>query len=114
MPGPDDPKPPYDMPGPFIKLTADEANQVRMLSRLGHAIAPVPLKDGTLFLPLSVLDDPAHAQHHAFLLTLPQVATINTALLADGSQHPNEFRACFYNSSWQPGIPQHVNVLPEI
>jgi hypothetical protein len=109
-----EPQPPYDMLGPFIKLTADEANQVRMLSRPGHAIAPVPLKDGTLFLPLSVLDDSAHAQHRDFLLALPQVATINSALLADGSTHPNEFRACHYDSTWQPGVPQHVNLPAEI
>lgn len=33
----------------------------------GHALNPIPLKDGTYVLPEEVLSDPAHAQHFNFL-----------------------------------------------
>lgn len=55
----------------FIILTAGEADKVRGLSLKGHALAPFPLKDGTLALPLSVIDDPAHAALAALLKGLP-------------------------------------------
>ena len=38
----------------------------------GHAIAPVPLKDGTYALPERVLQDNAHKLKHDFLKTKPK------------------------------------------
>jgi hypothetical protein len=113
MPNGIEPVPPHDMDGPFIELTADDANQVRMLTIPGAAIAPVPLKSGKLILPLSVLSDPAHAGHKQFLESLPQIPKINSAELADGSTYPDEFKACQYDSNWEPGVPHHVNLPAE-
>lgn len=55
----------------MIILTRDQANQVRGFTN-GNALAPSPLVDGTFALPGTVLDDPAHQQHRAFLSGLPQ------------------------------------------
>jgi hypothetical protein len=62
----------------MILLTADEANQVRTSPLEGeeydyHALEPRELKDGNFVLPVEVLDDPAHAQQHDFLVELPQI-----------------------------------------
>ena len=54
----------------MIILTADEADKVRGLTVKYHALAPVPLNDGTFLLPMSVPDDPAHAAHADFLKSL--------------------------------------------
>ena len=57
----------------MILLTAGEAEAVRGPSgTVDHAaLAPVALIDGRFILPAAVLDDPAHAEHHAMLATLP-------------------------------------------
>ena len=57
----------------MIILTREQANRVRGLTIPGHALAPVPLADGTFALPESVLTDPAHARFHAGLAALPRV-----------------------------------------
>jgi len=95
----------------LIHLTADDANKVRMLSRPGHACAPVPLKDGTLILPVEMLNDPMHVELHDFLATLPQIdVDPSTLVYADGAQYPTEFAACQYNESWPAGVPIIVNL----
>ena len=43
-----------------IILTAEEAEKVRGVTRPGHALDPVEIKDGTFILPVEVLSDPAH------------------------------------------------------
>ena len=58
----------------MILLTVAEADQVRGPTAPMHALAPKELKDGDFVLPVEVLDDPAHEQHHAFLNTLPIIA----------------------------------------
>jgi hypothetical protein len=57
----------------MINLTEEEADQVRGYSDPAHALLPSPLKDGTYVLPVAVLDDPFHAEHHEFLNSLPQI-----------------------------------------
>lgn len=66
----------------MILLTPDEANQVRSTAKEGdeypfHALDPRELKDGNFVLPTVVLHDPAHAQQHDFLVTLPQIEDPN-------------------------------------
>lgn len=58
----------------MIILTAEEAEKVRGLSptRPGHALDPVPLKDGRFMLGEQVLDDPAHADVRDLLAALPR------------------------------------------
>jgi hypothetical protein len=113
--GPDgNPIPDYELPGTFIILTIAEANQVRMLTVAGHACAPVPLKDGTLILPIELLDDPYHASHRDFLAGLPQRSGIWSNELADRVQYPNEVKACVYNESWEEGVPQVVELPPSM
>lgn len=47
----------------FIILTRDEAEKLRGVTSLGHALDPIEIKDGTTFiLPMEVLADPAHAR----------------------------------------------------
>src|SRR5262245_47305782 len=102
--GPDgNPVPPAQLPGIFIILTIEDANQVRMLTVAGHACAPVPLKDGTLILPIRLLNDPHHVRHRNFLATLPQRSDVWNTELADGEQYPDEVQACTYDSSWKKG-----------
>jgi hypothetical protein len=56
----------------MIILTASQAIQVSGETQTGNELRPVPLADGVTFvLPVEVLTDPAHAEHHAFLSTLP-------------------------------------------
>lgn len=48
-----------------------QADAVRGPTAPGSALEPVLLADGRLVLPLSVLDDPAHAQRHDRLVSYP-------------------------------------------
>lgn len=57
----------------LIVLTADDADNVRGLTILGHALAPRPLSDGRFALGKSVLTDPAHLEIRSFLTGLPLV-----------------------------------------
>lgn len=54
-----------------IVLTAAQADQVRGITTKGHALAPAALKDGTFYLPIDVLTDPAHASMASILGALP-------------------------------------------
>jgi hypothetical protein len=57
----------------FIILTESEADHVRGPTGPDSALAPVALASGTEWvLPSGVLNDPAHAVHHAYLDALPQ------------------------------------------
>lgn len=57
----------------MIILTASQAIQVSGETSEGSELRPVPLADGVTFvLPVEVLADPAHADWHAFLSSLPQ------------------------------------------
>jgi hypothetical protein len=57
----------------MIVLTAEEATAVRGPSAsVEHAaLMPVELEDGRYVLPVEVLDDPAHDEHHDMLVALP-------------------------------------------
>ena len=114
MPPIDEPPPPSQIPGTFIVLSVDNANQVRMLTIIGHACAPAPLKNGTLILPVELLDDPMHAPHREFLKTLPQRSDVWSNEMADGALYPNEVQACVYDSSWEKGIPVVVTLPPRM
>lgn len=57
----------------MILLTSAEADQVRGSTQSGHALEPIKLKSGDFVLPVAVLDDPAHAEHHDFLGDLPLI-----------------------------------------
>lgn len=58
----------------MISLTLEQANEVKGYSDPMHALDPIKLKDGSYVLPVNVLDDPFHAEHHELLNTLPQIA----------------------------------------
>jgi hypothetical protein len=55
-----------------IILTAEQAAAVRGPTSPISALDPVQLPDLRWFLPARVLEDPAHAIHHALLAALPQ------------------------------------------
>lgn len=57
-----------------IVLQPDEAEKVRGFSstKSGHALDPVPTKDGRFCLGPEVLDDPAHEDVWDFLAALPR------------------------------------------
>ena len=55
----------------MIILDAATAAAVGGGSRNGAALDPRPLADGDFALPARVLDDAAHADHHALLSTMP-------------------------------------------
>lgn len=56
-----------------ISLTTEQAAAVRGDNASGTAMLdPIQVADDQFILPLRVLDDPAHASHHAFLASLPQ------------------------------------------
>jgi hypothetical protein len=59
----------------MIILTEEEAAQIRGPSAVDPLaeLDPVLTPDGFRYmLPVAVLDDPAHAEHHDFLAVLPQ------------------------------------------
>jgi hypothetical protein len=55
----------------FIILTGEQADAVRGPTAPGAALDPRPLVGGGWALPVRVLLDPAHEQHHALLADLP-------------------------------------------
>jgi hypothetical protein len=105
-----DPAAPHQVVGTFIVLTPADADQVRMLTVVGHACAPVPLKNGTLILPIELLADPFHAVHKAFLETLATRDNVWSDEYADGALYPQEVQNCIYDSSWQEGVPVVVEL----
>jgi hypothetical protein len=58
----------------MIHLNDAEATHVRGPSAVDPLaeLDPVPLPGSGWVLPLAVLEDPAHAEHHDFLAALPQ------------------------------------------
>jgi hypothetical protein len=58
----------------FIILTAEQADMVRGPTAEGAALAPVPRQGDLSILGVVVLADPAHAEHHEYLATLPVLA----------------------------------------
>lgn len=59
----------------MIVMTAEEADKVRGRSPkdIGKALDPVPAKDGSFYLGIEVLEDPAHEDVRDFLQSLPVV-----------------------------------------
>jgi hypothetical protein len=59
----------------MIHLTFQEATEVGGYSEISsmHGLHPIRLVDDTYVLPLGVLDDPFHAEHHDYLASLPQI-----------------------------------------
>jgi hypothetical protein len=56
----------------MIILDASQADHVRGPTGPASAIMPIALADGlTWVLPEAILNDPAHAVHHAYLAALP-------------------------------------------
>lgn len=62
-------------PPQVMLLSAEQADAVRGPSAqtAAAALSPQPLTDGSFFLGLAVLDDPAHAEHHDVLVACPVV-----------------------------------------
>ena len=98
----------------MIILTKDEADQVRGLTVKGHALAPVPLIDGTFVLPDACAADPAHAKHVTLLKSLPTrdvEATEFLASKASTDETPSTLTAaeekllddCVFKSDWKEG-----------
>lgn len=57
----------------MIHLTIEQADEILYSSDPKHSLEPRALKDMTYVLPVVVLDDPAHADHHDFLSMLPRI-----------------------------------------
>ena len=99
----------------MIILTADEADQVRGLTVKGHALAPVPLTDGTFALPEACANDPAHAKRHDIINVLPTRKVDPSEYLAskapDDSGKPSTLTPeeeklladCEYKTDWKEG-----------
>ncbi len=83
----------------MIILTRAQANRVRGLSTEGHALAPVPLANGTFALPETVLDDPAHARYRNILNQLPKVP--DESLRKGELQDPNDINSPLVNSDYE-------------
>ena len=62
----------------FIIITSEQAAKVRGNSTSFAALDPIALDDGRFFLPLEVLDDPAHAKHIPYLAALPMAKLFRT------------------------------------
>ncbi len=102
----------------MILLLEADANSVRGLTVLGHALAPVPLKDGTFVLPMAVLDDPHHAARHALLASFDVMLDpapgshmdpedpFSPIVGGDYSQDPDVTIPSTYTEAWQPGVLQ--------
>lgn len=56
----------------MLILDPGTADIVRGPTGPGAALEPRPLADGDFALPARVLEDPAHAEHHALLATMPR------------------------------------------
>jgi hypothetical protein len=98
----------------MIILTKLQANLVRGLTILGHALVPRPMTDGKFALPESVLDDPVHARFRPLLNALPKVpdssikqgtrADINSPLVgSDWEQDPVVVQRFSFRQSWRSG-----------
>lgn len=69
----------------WIVLTEAQADQVRGPTANRGYLDPVALASGTEWvLPVRVLDDDDHAQHHTFLSGLPQRAVLDSEWPDDG------------------------------
>lgn len=76
----------------FIVLSANEAGSVSGPSTETPALAalqPIALTDGRFILGDEVLTDPVHAEHVAFLSTLPTVELVGIASLLPGAAAPS-------------------------
>lgn len=57
----------------FIILSSSQADHVRGSTGPESALAPVALASGTQWVvPVAVLSDPAHSEHHTYLSALTQ------------------------------------------
>lgn len=101
MPGQSTPSSSTPLSPPIqIVLTAAQADQVRGLTKKGHALAPAPLNDGTFALPMSVLDDPAHASLKSLLLQVTR-----------RSVDPTEYMAYGYGGRGGKAMPAGISAL---
>jgi hypothetical protein len=107
----------------MIILTQDQANQVRGYHVLGHALAPVPLKNsatsnaslnGMLMLPEECIDDPVYAFLSDFLKTLPTYLPDDRIVAADASTDPTVLSQCSYSASWPLGVVQSLTIIPPV
>lgn len=57
----------------FIIMTPAQADAVRGPTTPPSALDPIARQGGVFILGAAVLDDPAHAMHHALLSGLPQM-----------------------------------------
>lgn len=63
----------------FVILTAGQAEAVRGPTTSPAALEPIARQGGVFILGAAVLDDPAHAMHHALLFALPQIDSADPA-----------------------------------
>lgn len=83
----------------MIILTKEQADNVRGLTKRGHALAPRLLADGTYALPERCKDDPEHAVHSAFLKALPTRAVLE----AEWETDPVKTESSDFKADWRPG-----------
>ena len=118
----------------MIILTQDQANQVRGYHALGHALAPVPLKNsatsnallnGMLALPEECISDPYFAQFASFLQSLPTYLPTSriehATFSAQGPSGNTDYSIdstvtgpCTYSASWQLGAIQSLPIVPPV
>lgn len=91
----------------MIALTEAQANLVRGLTVMGHALAPVPLVDGTFVLPENCATDAAHLVRRTSLQGRPTRAVLTTEYLYNKAvptaQEIALLAACEFKSTWLPG-----------
>lgn len=114
----------------MLVMTWDVANGCRGLTVVGHALAPVPMADGTFILPEEVLSDEYHQKHWDFLIANCDIAPDDSfspgipmnpdgpaspggpsvpSIGSDYSQDPDLIAACTYDESWVEGELVYVD-----
>lgn len=84
----------------MLILDADAANHVRGLTIAGHALAPMPLADGTFALPEAVLNDPAHQVHWDYLIANASI-TADSGIRRGEPSIPDVHGSPIINSDWE-------------
>jgi hypothetical protein len=103
-----------------ITMQSSQADQVRGLTVIGHALAPVPTLSNILVLPFECASDPFHADRQALLQSFPHFTLASSNLQpvpsSDGfvtwpSSMQTFVADCTYRSSWPVGQTIAVSAI---
>ncbi len=107
----------------LIVMQSSQADQVRGLTVLGHALAPVYSEGGLWLLPRECAFDAFHSAREALLLSFPHFALASSNLWpvpsSEGSSagytYPSSLQTivatCTYKSSWPVGVTITVSTV---